>query len=250
MKIFLFLKKGLFVSFLFFSAFSAHAVKIHFPDEELATESVLPLADTSEVILNRNVSVKHRTELGLDLGIGLDEPFYFKFYPMASITFSLTEIHAIGLVGTYFVSTLSSAGKELQAGRGLDPGRTFDPLKAPYPQYSLFLNYLYTPYYGKISLAKQWVLNLSIYGFVGAGMLVSKNNDQFLALDLGFGKKLYFNKWLGLKTNISFYGYYGPAIARLNLGQEVGNVSYSSLKSDKKGFNINTIFHFGVFGLL
>ena len=232
-----------------FFAFSAHSVKVHFPDEELAAESVLPLVDTSEVILNRNISLKHRTELSLGLGIGLDEPFYFKFYPMGFVTFSLTEIHAVGLAGGYFPPLLSSAGKDLREGKGLE-GKTFDPSKAPYPQYGIFLNYLYTPYYGKISLAKRGVLNLSIYGFAGAGLVVSNQNDQFPAFDLGFGKKLYFNKWLGVKASIDFFSYYGPATARLELGEGAGSVSYSSLKPDQKRFNINTIFHFGVFGLL
>ena len=245
MKISVFLPAGLFFS-LFFS-FSAHAVKVYFPDEELAVESVLPLTDRPEVILNRNISLKYKTELSLDFGIGLDEPFYFKFYPMGSVTFSLTEIHAFSLSGAYFIPKRSSAGEELKSGKGLK-GKTFDPLKAPYPQYSLFLNYLYTPYYGKISLAKQWALNLSIYAFVGAGLIVSNKNDQFPAMNLGFGKKLYLNKWLGLKASIDFYGYYGPAVGRLELEQ--GEVSYDSLKSDQKRLNINTIFHFGVFGLL
>ena len=242
--------KSIFLFFLFFSVLSAQAIKVQFPDEELASESVLPLTDSPEVILNRNVSLKHRTELGLDLGIGLDEPFYFKFYPMISVTFSFSEIHAVNLVGAYFHAELSSAGKELREGRGLDEGRTFDPLKAPYPQYSFFLNYLYTPYYGKISLAKQWVLNLSIYAFAGGGLVVSNKNDRFQALDLGFGKKLYMNKYFGLKTNIGFYAYYGPATARLELGRQTSELSYKNLTANQKGFNINTIFQFGIFGLL
>ncbi|MCZ0933302.1 MAG: hypothetical protein OXJ52_09150, partial [Oligoflexia bacterium] len=244
----LFLKKGLVLFFALFSAFSAHAVKVHFPDEELAVESVLPLVDTPEVALNRNIRLKFRTELNLDLGIGLDEPFYFKFYPMGSVTFHLTEIHAVSLMGAYFIPKLSSAGEDLKAGEGLKAGTTFDPLKAPYPQLSVFLSYLYIPYYGKISLAKSWALNLSIYAFVGGGLVVSNKNDQFPALNLGFGKKLYFNKWLGAKTSLGFYSYYGPATAKLKLDEL--EVSYSSLKSEQKRLNINTIFHFGVFGLL
>ena len=246
MKLSLFLKGIL----LFFSVFSVHAVEIHFPDEELATESVLPLVETPEVILNRNVRLKFRTELSLGLGIGLDEPFYLKYYPTGSITFALTESHAFNLEAFYFLPHLSSTGKDLKAGKGLKSGQTFDAQKVPYPQYSLFLNYLYTPYYGKISLAKKWVLNLSIYGFTGAGVVISNQNNQFPALDLGFGKKLYFNKWFGVKTSIGFYGYYGPAIARLNLGQGVGVLNYHNLEAKQKRPNINTIFHFGVFALL
>ena len=244
----MFLKNRLILFCSFFPAFSAYAVKVSFPDEELAVESVLPLVDTPEVVLNRNIRLKYRPELNLALGIGLDEPFYFKFYPMGAVTFHLTEIHAFSLKGTYFIPRLSSTGEKLRVGEGLKPGAKFDPLKAPYPQFSVFLDYLYIPYYGKISLAKEWVLNLSIYAFVGGGLVVSNKNDQFPAFDLGFGQKLYFNKWLGVKTSLGFYSYYGPAAAKLKLDQL--EVSYSSLTAEQKGFIINTIFHFGVFGLL
>ena len=235
--------------FVCFSAFSAHSAKVYFPDDELATESVLPLVDTSAVVLNRNINLKFRTELSLGSGIGLDEPFYFQFYPIGTVTFYLTDLHAVSLTGTYFFPQLSSIGKDLSQGKGLDD-KTFDPLKAPYPQYSVFLNYQYTPYYGKISLAKSWVLNLSIYGFFGGGLVVSNKNDQFFALDLGFGKKLYFGKWFGLSAGLGFYGYYGPATARLNLDQSAGAVNYSDLTKEQKRFNLNTLFHVGAFGLL
>ncbi|MCY4321475.1 MAG: hypothetical protein OXC37_03600 [Bdellovibrionaceae bacterium] len=250
MEFSLVLKKGLFVVFIFLFSFYAHAVKVYFPDEELATESVLPLVDTSEVVLNRNIRLKFKTELSIEHGRGLDEPFYDKNYPTGVINFYFTEIHAISLMGTYYFPFLSSAGRDLSEGRGLADGKKFSPLKAPYPQYSFFLNYLYTPYYGKMSLAKKWVLNLSIYGFIGGGLVVSNKNDQFPGFDIGFGKKLYINKWIGLKTSIGFYSYYGPATARLNLDEGVGSLNYKNLKSDQKRFNINTVVHYGVFILL
>ena len=251
MGVLLFFKKNLFLFFIAVFSFSAFAVKVHFPDEELASESVLPFVETSEVVLNRNVSLKFRKELSLSLGVGLDEPFYFKFYPMPAVTFFLTEIHAVSLMGAYFYPKLSAGGVELREGKGLIEGRTFDALKAPYPQYSIFLNYQYTPYYGKISLAKSWVLNLSIYAFTGVGLVVSNQNNQFPAFNFGFGKKLYFNKMLGMKTSLAFYSYYGPATARLELGESVvGIVSYDKLQANEKRININTVFQFGVFVLL
>ena len=242
--------------------FSAHSVKIQFPDEELAVESVLPLVDTPNVVLNRNISLKFRLELDLGLGLGLDEPFYSNYYPTGILTFHLTEIHAISLMGAYFFPQRSSNGDCLSHDKNtllqsMSPAemeinclqtKRFDSLLAPYPQYSVFLNYHYSPYYGKISLSKSWVLNLSIYGFVGAGLVVSDQNDQFMALDIGLGKKLYLNRWLGLKASLGFVGYYGPATARLELDRE--KIRYNNLSAEQKRFNINTILHFGVFGLL
>ena len=249
--------KKSFVLCLFFSVFSAHAVKIHFPDEELAAESVLPLVSAPEVVLNRNISLKFKTELSFGLGVGLDEPFYNKYYPTGILTFHLTEIHAISLMGAYFFPMRSSGGNCLAHNTAvLDQEsadtclktKKFDSLLAPYPQFALFLNYQHTPYYGKISLSKSWVLNLSIYGFAGGGLVVSDQNNQWLALDLGFGKKLYFNKWLGFRASLGFFGYYGPKTALLELDR--GKVNYNSLTAQQKWLNFNTIVHFGAFVLL
>ena len=234
--------------FLAFSVFPAEAVKIRFPGEELATESVLPLIEPPQMVLNRNVSLKFRPELGVGMGVGLDEPFYFSFYPTGIIAVHLTENHAISLTGTYFFPRRSSTGEVLsQGGEGF---KKFDPLKAPYPQMSAFMNYQYTPYYGKISLAKHWVLNLSIYGFTGLGLVVSNQNNQLFAGNFGIGQKLYINKWLGIRGDLGFYGYYGPAIAKLKLDDSVGVIDYTQLQSDKKRFIINVVVNVGVILLI
>ena len=258
----MFLRKSLILLFVFFPLFSAHSFKIQFPDEELTVESVLPLVDTPNVVLNRNVSLKFRVELDLGLGLGLDEPFYNKYYPTAILTFYLTDIHAISLMGSYYFPQRSGGGDCLahdESKLSIRMSREamqreclqlkkFDALLAPYPQYSVFLNYHYSPYYGKISLSKSWVLNLSIYGFAGGGFVVSDQNDQFIAFDLGLGKKLYVNKWLGLRASLGFISYYGPGTARLELDKQ--KLRYSNLSSEQKRFNVNTIFQLGVFGLL
>ena len=228
----------------------AHAVKISFPDEELATESVLPLVDSSEMVLNRNVNLKWRFEVNASLGVGLDEPFYFSLYPMGSLSFHLAEAHSISLLGIYYPPLLSPTGNRLKEGAGLSNNKTFDAAKAPYPQMSAFLNYQYSPFYGKVSLSKALNLNLSIYGFTGLGLVVSNQNDRFPAVNFGIGQKLYVTKWLGLRADLGFYGYYGPAAAKLNLGDSVQNVKYESLQSDQKKVNLNILSSIGVSFLL
>ena len=242
------LKAGLLFIILFSPA--VQAVKIYFPDEELATESVLPHVDTSGVVLNRNITLKWRVELDLNLGVGLDEPFYNPVYPKAQLSINITEVHSFSLLGIYYFPSLSSAGSRLKQGQGLSDGKTFDPGKAPYPQMSAFLNYRYMPFYGKISLSKPLNLNLSIYAFAGAGVVVSNQNDRFPAFNLGIGQNLYFTKWLGLRSDLSFYAYYGPAIARLKLGSSDNNKKYSELQAHQKGLNSNIVANIGVIFLL
>ena len=236
--------------FLIFCVFPVEALKIRFPDEELAFESVLPLMDPPQMVLNRNVPLKFRVELGLGLGVALDEPFYFPFYPQAMLAFHLTEVHAIGVTGASFLAKRSKGGDKLSAGKGLNSGQKFDPLKAPYPQMMAFVTYQYAPYYGKISLAKNWVMNLSIYGFAGPGLIVTDQNDQLIAGNFGIGQKLYFNKWLGIRGDLAVYGYYGPATAKLKLNDDVEEVQYKKMKSEEKGLIINFVANVGVIFLI
>ena len=241
-------KAGLFLVMLFSPA--VQAVKIYFPDEELATESVLPNVDIPAVVLNRNITLKWRLELDLNFGWGLDEPFYNPNYPNAQLTINITEVHSVSLLGIYYFPSLSSAGRSLKQGKGLSDGKTFDPSKAPYPQMSAFLNYRYRPLYGKISLSKVLNLNLSIYAFVGPGVIVSNQNDRFPAFNLGIGQNLYLTKWLGLRSDLGVQAYYGPSTALLDLGDSVRNVRYSDLQADQKGLNSTIIFNFGLIFLL
>ena len=251
----------IFAIFFLFCSGSAQALKIRFPDEELASESVLPLMKSPQMILNRNIPLKYRFEFGAGAGFGLDEPFYFPFYGTMHFAFHITEIHAVSLVGTYFPPLLSSRSKVLREegvlvkqkdadGNEQEKRLTLDPVKIPYPQLVAFLNYQYTPYYGKISLAKNWVLNLSIYGFVGPGLLVFHTNNQIPAFNLGFGQKLYINKWLGVRADMGMYGYYGPAVARIQLGKEVGNLSYGQIKKEQKRPIMNFLINVGVIFLI
>ena len=261
----LFFLKSLFVFFVKLKAicialgFSglAGAVKIHFPDEELATESVLPQMDSPKMVLNRNIPLKFRPELGVSVGIGLDEPFYLPIYPTGILAFHISSSHAVSLTGSFFFPVRSGSGEELSQ-KGVErvnaDGDTeiikLDPLKAPYPQMSAFVNYQYSPFYGKISLAKNWVMNLSIYGFLGLGILVSDQKDIFPAGNFGIGQKLYINKWLGIRGDLGFYSYYGPAVATLNLGDEVRKLSYSSLQPGQKKLIINVLANIGLIVLI
>lgn len=241
-------RKSLLFLFILF-CYQAQAVKVEFPDEELASESVLPMVETPGMILNRNVTLKSRFEINSGVSWGLGEPFYYPIYPMAQLSFHFTEIHSLSVTGLYYFPILSSAGRQLREGKGLQD-KTFDASKSPYPQYSLFLNYQYTPFYGKISLAKNFVLNLSIYGFAGGGMVVSNQNDYLPSANLGIGQKFYFNKWLGLRGDLAVYGYYGPAVARLNLGSDSGAVRYQGLSSNQKRINFNITAGLGLIFIL
>ena len=239
-----------FIIFILWIPLDGEALKIRFPDEELARESVWPVFQPSFMILNRNVSLKKRLELGFVSSISLDEPFYFPVAFTSLVSFYFTEAQGIHLSGTFFVPSYSAAGKALSMGEGLDRGQTFDVLKIPYPQAMGFLNYQYTPFYGKISLTKNFIMNLSIYGFIGPGAVVFNDSTFVPSGNFGIGQKLYFNKWLALRWDLGAYGYYGPASAKIDLKSGDSISSYRELQETEKSFIINLVTSVGLVFLI
>ena len=241
----------IFAIFLILSSSVASAVKIRFPEEELASESVLPLFDPVRTVLNRNIHLSKRFEIGSSASFGLGEPFYYPIHITGQISFYLSEIHGLGISGTYFFPFRSNTGNALNEGRGLDEGKTFNVLALPYPQMMGFLNYQYVPYYGKISLTKKGVLNLSIYGFAGPGFMIFSDGTKQIAGTIGIGQKLYFNKWLAIRGDIGFYGYYGPVPSKTDLNNvSNGSILYQQLKPENKGIILNLIASVGVVFLI
>ncbi len=238
--------KSTFTLLLLFSVLTSEAVRIQFPDEELASEAVLPIFQPRNMVLDRRVSLKNRFELGATISFGLDEPFYYPIYGTGLVAFYISEIHGFSLTGTYFYPDYSFSGRALKEGNGLRDGKTFDVQKVPYPQMMGFLNYKYVPYYGKISLTKQFVLNLSIYGYIGPGLMIFNHGTKQVAGNMGFGQKLYFNKWFALRGDIGFYFYRGPNPARINLGKEVQEMRYNQIPAEDKRMIFNLIANMGV----
>ena len=85
-------------------------------DEELASETVLPVFDPPRMVLNRNISLKYRFELGGGGTFGLDEPFYFPSYATGFVSFYLSEVHGLSLTATWFPPYYSKAGEALKRG--------------------------------------------------------------------------------------------------------------------------------------
>ena len=239
-----------YIFFVVTYALPSQSVRIQFPDEELSSEVAFPVFQNKRMVLDRRIQLKHRVELGGSLSFGLDEPFYYPIYGTGMISFYFSEIHGVSLTGTYFFPMYSSSGRALKEGKGLASGSTFDVLKAPYPQMMGFLNYKYVPYYGKISLSKKFILNLSIYAYMGPGVMIFNHGTQTVSGNFGIGQKLYFSKWMALRGDIGFYGYYGPAPARINLGNEVSQILYQQLEPQHKRLILNFMANIGMVFLI
>jgi len=178
----------------------AAADNLELPDEELAKETVLPKFDNSVSVKNKNVTLAKKIEVAPYFGWNFTEAIFNQMKVGATVGYHLNEDHAISLNFASWMTGLSQYGEQLKSQYGL----LFQ--RAPSPQYSVSGNWEITSYYGKISLTKQGVGNISFYPLVGAGV-TTYTNKSYLNLSGGVGMKLYFSKYIALRTDLKIqYG--------------------------------------------
>jgi len=191
---------------------------IEFPEEELATETVLPVFENAKGVLNRKIKTAGRFELGGGAGLALNEPFYNPINMNLQGTYHFNELHAVNIMAYFFMDGLSSYGEQLKNAENL--GDPFDASEAPVPGNLIIGSYQVQAFYGKISLTKKSVMNLALVGVLGAGMLGYDSGDSVPALNFGFGQKFYFNERIALRFDFRVLAYQGPDPTSLNLDPE------------------------------
>ena len=210
----------------FASSISNAADKIEFPDDELAAESVVPIFEKPESVKFRSIRTAGRFEIGPELSDSLLEPFYNPISIGGTATYHFNEISAFNVFGSYFLQGLSDNANNLNPIPG-KPGINMNLQYAPQPKFMVLGNYQFTPFYGKISLTKEFVMNLNVFGFVGAGGIMIGDGLK-PAADLGLGQKLYFTRNFALRLDLRFLAYQGPDVLSRNLNQVTQVQSTSS----------------------
>lgn len=191
-------------------------VKIEFPEDELATESVLPVFEEKIAIKNRNVKHAGRFELNFMAGMVASEPLYSPFNFGGSLTYHIDNTHAVHLMGTFYTGGLNNNGEALKNGNviladGSSGEIAFDAEDAPSKEVFLAAHYQYTAYYGKISLTKDFVMNLTLSGLIGGGAYLM-SDVVAPAVDVGLSQRFYFNSNFALRFDIILSAFNGPDI--------------------------------------
>lgn len=187
---------------------------IEFPDEELASESVLPVFDHPEAVKNRLVPTEKRLELGIFGAYSLTEAFFNPLAYGANVSYHLNETSGINLMAQMYMSGISNYGKQLNPipGPNGTPGTTNLNIQyAPAPKYLLLANYQHTAFYGKISLTKDYVMNLSLYGLAGLGVMGVGDTTAPVA-SVGLGQKFYFGSSFAFRFDLRGILYNGPDV--------------------------------------
>jgi outer membrane beta-barrel protein len=200
----------------------AYADDIEVPEEELARETTLPVFNKQRAVLNRNVQTTGHTELALGAGLEVNEPYFNDGLVSLQGTYNYSDTSAINIIGLDWQNGLSSYGEQLKAGRQHNPQRAndfkpFDASKAPHPMWGLFANYEYLAYYGKISLTKQTVMNLNLFGLVGLGY-INMGTASTVGLNIGLGQNFFFTQNLGVRADLRWLIFQGPDAASAKNG--------------------------------
>lgn len=198
---------AIFISAAMISIQTRAAEPIEFPEEELATESVLPVFDEKVAVRGRIVKTANRFEVGGGVGLNLIEALYDNFTYNMAASYHFDEESAVTMLGTFTSNELSNMGKDLKAGRGIDT--YFDASKAPSPEYFFSGNYQFTAYYGKVSVTKSTAMNLSMHGMAGVGA-VSFGDSVEPLLNVGVGQRLYFTPSIALRLDLHLMIFRGP----------------------------------------
>ena len=147
------------------SVYAQTEKEIEVPDDELAKESVYAVFEDAISVKNRNVISAKRFDIGIFGGLALTEPIFNTMKFGLAGNYHLSEDHSVGLIFTINNSGLSRDAQEIKNTFNLDY------MRAPKPKMSIFGDYNYKPFYGKLSITKNTVINTTIYGSLGLGMV-------------------------------------------------------------------------------
>jgi len=199
--------KPICILFAFLFVAQAFAEDVEVPEEELARESTLPIFNKRRAVLNRHVLTSERLELGLGGGIEMNEPYYNDYMFGVHGTYNFNETSALNIQGLWWMPGLSSYGDQLNVTTSRHA--PFDASKAPHPVWAAIANYEYIAYYGKISVTKNGVMNLNLFGIAGIGYL-NMNQVSTVCLNLGLGQNFFITRNIGIRADLRWLIFQGP----------------------------------------
>lgn len=194
---------AVFVAAMLLAQTSFSAEMIELPQEELATESVYPIFERPKSVMNRNIMTKNRIDLNLFYSYAMTEPIASVNKFGISSYYNLNEDHSLGFVFAKNSTGLSDYATQLNKQFGLDFGR------APTPEQTMMLDYNLKAFYGKMSISKNIVFNMSLYGAASIGM-IKYSHKSYPGIALGLGQKFYFDKNWALRLDLKLYANQAP----------------------------------------
>lgn len=222
-----------------FSLAAVASEGIEIPLDELAKESVLPKFDRPDIVKNRNITTDHKMEFGFYYGGNFTEPIYNQSKLGLNLSYHQSEDAAFNL---NFAKWMTGRNSQYVPGIEDKHGR-IDFNRVPNLEYSLWANYEVKAYYGKISLTKRGVMNLSLYPIIGLGA-TKYSHKTYPGVNVGIGQKFYFGKSMALRFDFKFQYQQGPNPFLRDLGKGADPVPDPGNFEDK--FRLDNVMDFGL----
>jgi outer membrane beta-barrel protein len=183
---------------------NAFADEIELPPEELARESVYPKFDRPDVVKSQNIKMTSKIEFGVYYGWKITEPIYNQGKFGGWLGYHWNESSGLLInfsswltgLNQQYTDGITSASTNLS-----DSTDYLDFTRLPKKKMSVFLQYDWTLFYGKISFTKQGVTNLFLYPIFGAGMTAYEHKN-YPGFEVGVGQKIMFGKTLAFRTDV------------------------------------------------
>lgn len=221
----------------------AKAETIDFPEDELAQESVLPKFDRPDSVKKRNVVTANRFEIGGYYGWNFLEPIKNQNKIGVNFGYHWSETSALTV---NYANWMTGLNKQYTDGLEEAPNNLdFD--RSPKLKYSLYGHYEWKVFYGKISLTKQGVTNISVYPIFGAG-ITAYENKNYPGVDFGIGQKFYFSKNIALRADAKIQ--YGQQPSPFLQGSMKKTDPQPSASDFKDRWSLGTILDIGLTFLL
>ena len=192
------MRKILFVFVILFSANLFAKDYIDLPEEELARESVTPVFDENPSVKNRNIVTSERLDLNAFYGWAMTEPINNVSKLGLTLYYNTSEENAFGFMFAKNFAGVSSYANQLKDQYQLDFSR------APYPDSTMMFDWNRKFFYGKMSITKRTVFNLSLYSSLMAGM-IKYVHKSYPGIAFGIGQKFYFTKSWALRMDLRIF---------------------------------------------
>lgn len=188
----------LLVVLMWFEQVQAEVVR--FPEDELARETVLPKFDQRVSVRDRNVITDSKFELGLYYGFNTTEPIYNQSKLGFNLGYHWSEESAIVVNYAQWMSGLNTLYTDGLSQSGGINAPNLDFNRIPKQNYSLYAHYEWKMFYGKISLTKDLVTNLSLYPIFGFG-ITGFEHKTYPGVDVGVGQKFYIGRSFAIRAD-------------------------------------------------
>ena len=210
-------------------------------DDELPSESVIPITDNSSSVLNKRVTFAKRFQLDLGTGSVLDEPLINSSYFIVRGSYYMAEEYSFGLGGRSRFGGKTTYSQQLNEGTA-----QLEFERAPAPTESYFVSFGYNFYYGKLSLGKNLVIPASTKLDTDFGMQTFGSSTKPF-LQSAITQSFYMNKYIsiGLSIGLSLAQTLDSTSVNIRSTQPVPSESAFSTKMQTNQYlsvNLSTIF--------